>query len=167
MTQQMLRVACTARRKSIWLSICQQTSKLPFCIVAALLLPCWRDGSIINIGAHLSQQTALLQLYLSAQAALDAREAEAAQAAWLQERIAAHFTPKLLQMTRDIARLVNPGDGDPSHAFPQLAGSHLSEACADLICVAIPALLIVSCRKVFCRWSYRVIKPMRAQLSCT
>ena len=58
--------------------------------------------------------------------ALDARQAEAAQVQWLQEHIRKHFTPKLLQMTRDIARVVAPAGGDPSHAFPQLAGSHLS-----------------------------------------
>lgn len=61
------------------------------------------------------------------QVALDARQAEAAQVQWLQEHIRRHFTPKLLQMTRDIARVVAPAGGDPSHAFLQLAGSHLSE----------------------------------------
>ena len=59
--------------------------------------------------------------------ALDSRQAEALQATWLQEHVRGYFTPKLLQMTRDIGALVAAGDGDPTHAFPQLAGSHLSE----------------------------------------
>lgn len=69
----------------------------------------------------------LKPLCLCSQAALDAREAEAAQNHWLQEHIRKHFTPLLLQMTRDIMKLVAPGGGDTSHVFPQLAGSHLSE----------------------------------------
>lgn len=65
------------------------------------------------------------------QVALDARQAEALQATWLQDHVRQYFTPKLLQMARDIGRLVASTDGDPTHAFPQLAGSHLSEVCPN------------------------------------
>ena len=57
---------------------------------------------------------------------MDPRQAEALQTAWLQEHVRGTITPKLLQMTRDIGNQVAVGDGDPTHAFPRLAGSHLS-----------------------------------------
>ena len=41
--------------------------------------------------------------------------------------MAGHATHSLLQNVESIAKLVVPADGNPAHAFPQLAGSHLSE----------------------------------------
>ena len=66
------------------------------------------------------------------QAVADARSAEAAQVTWLRENMQSHFTRKLLRIVRDIDKFIAPQDGDPSHAFPQLAGSHLSEVCIVL-----------------------------------
>ena len=37
--------------------------------------------------------------------------------------MAGHATHSLLQNVESIAKLVVPADGNPAHAFPQLAGS--------------------------------------------
>ena len=50
------------------------------------------------------------------------------QAAWLRENLQPHFAGKLLHMVREIQKHVLPKNGKPEHAFPILAGSHLSEA---------------------------------------
>lgn len=80
-----------------------------------------------DASAHRNAPNLSPELCLRSQVALDARQAEALQTTWLQDHVRQYFTPKLLQMARDIGRLVASTDGDPTHAFPQLAGSHLSE----------------------------------------
>ena len=63
---------------------------------------------------------------LFVQAVLDAESAQKEQQAWLKENLQSHFARKLLRMVDKIAKFVLPGDGKPEHAFPCLAGSHLS-----------------------------------------
>lgn len=65
-------------------------------------------------------------LYLHMQAVVDAEGSQKAQEAWLKENLQPHFARKLLRMVSKISKLVLAGDGNPEHAFPQLAGSHLS-----------------------------------------
>ena len=57
--------------------------------------------------------------------------------------VAGRTTETLLQIVRDIAKMVVPGDGRPAHAFPQLAGSHLSEVCQQLTLLS-PRLALAS-----------------------
>lgn len=47
--------------------------------------------------------------------------------AWLKANMATHFSRKLLGVVKRIERNMGPRDGDPSHHFPRLAGSYLSE----------------------------------------
>ncbi|KAK9824549.1 hypothetical protein WJX72_011249 [[Myrmecia] bisecta] len=61
------------------------------------------------------------------QAVADAKGAAEAQTAWLQAQMAPHFTQKLLRVVRDIQKHIGTLD-EPTHHFPRLAGSHLSEA---------------------------------------
>ena len=60
------------------------------------------------------------------QVAIDAEGSQKAQEAWLKENLQPHFARKLLRMVNKISKFVLPGSGNPEHAFPQLAGSHLS-----------------------------------------
>ena len=62
----------------------------------------------------------------SVQAVLDAQSAQKEQQGWLKENLQTHFARKLLRMVDKIAKFVLPGDGKSEHAFPRLAGSHLS-----------------------------------------
>jgi len=50
-----------------------------------------------------------------------------AQVAWLKANMATHFSRKLLGVVKRIERNMGPRDGNPSHHFPRLAGSYLSE----------------------------------------
>ena len=65
------------------------------------------------------------------QAAVDAESAQKAQEAWLKENLQPHFARKLLRMVGKIAKFVLAGDGNSEHAFPRLAGSHLSAVSTD------------------------------------
>ncbi|KAL4450230.1 hypothetical protein ABPG77_010899 [Micractinium sp. CCAP 211/92] len=61
------------------------------------------------------------------QAARDARRSAEAQAAWLKEALPRQFTEKLLKQVKHMELHIGAHDGQPDHAFPRLAGSHLSE----------------------------------------
>lgn len=73
------------------------------------------------------------------QAVLDAQSAQKEQQAWLKENLQTHFARKLLRMVDKIAKFVLAGDGKPEHAFPSLAGSHLSAVSleAEGACIAM------------------------------
>ncbi|KAK3232982.1 hypothetical protein CYMTET_56694, partial [Cymbomonas tetramitiformis] len=62
--------------------------------------------------------------------ALKAAERDAAEANYLQDQISQHFTQKLLKVVRDMQRHLggNADPNDTAHAFPSLAGSHLTAA---------------------------------------
>ena len=64
---------------------------------------------------------------MSSQALAAARTPAEVQEDAARKLVAGRTTETLLQIVRDIAKMVVPGDGKPAHAFPQLAGSHLSE----------------------------------------
>jgi hypothetical protein len=64
---------------------------------------------------------------LDAQAVADARGAADAQEAWLKANMAPWFARKLLRVVKRIEQQVAPHDSDPTHQFPRLAGSYLSE----------------------------------------
>ena len=52
---------------------------------------------------------------------------EGAQAAWLRKHMATTLGRRLLRFVYDARATMCSDDGDPTHAFPVLAGSHLSE----------------------------------------
>ena len=64
---------------------------------------------------------------LHLQAAADARESEDAQVAWLQANLSPLFARRLLRIVHDIASYIAPHTGNPSHQYPLLAGSHLTQ----------------------------------------
>ncbi len=45
----------------------------------------------------------------------------------MRQLVAGRTTVALLEIVQNIAKMVVPADGNPAHAFPRLAGSHLSE----------------------------------------
>ncbi|PRW20477.1 DNA polymerase epsilon catalytic subunit A [Chlorella sorokiniana] len=61
------------------------------------------------------------------QAVRDAAESAEAQEGWLKEALPRQFTEKLLKQVKHMALHIGAADGQPDHAFPHLAGSHLSE----------------------------------------
>ena len=63
----------------------------------------------------------------------DPQHMDAVQLAWLQEHMGSLFARRLLRLVKDIARLVPASSQDPSHRFPQLAGSHLSPVGSSLV----------------------------------
>ena len=79
-----------------------------------------RCGSSSNPDCFL---LSLPQGRIAARTALDVQEEVARQL------VAGRITQALLQTVQNIAKVVVPADGNPAHAFPQLAGSHLSEVC--------------------------------------
>ena len=60
-------------------------------------------------------------------AAADSKSSQDAQTEWLLKNMQPHFLRKLLHIVGQIEKQVLPTSDDPSHAFPRLAGSHLSE----------------------------------------
>ena len=46
---------------------------------------------------------------------------------WLQQRMQEHTLPQLLKLVDQINRRVLPSSGNPTHIFPVLPGSHLTE----------------------------------------
>lgn len=76
----------------------------------------------------------LQNIHFPLQAVLDAQSAQKEQQAWLKENLQTHFARKLIRMVDKIAKFVLPGDGKPEHAFPRLAGSHLSAVSLQSAC---------------------------------
>ncbi len=58
-----------------------------------------------------------------------ARTAFEVQEEAARKLLTGRITQALLHSVQNIAKTVVPADGNPAHAFPQLAGSHLSEVC--------------------------------------
>jgi hypothetical protein len=49
------------------------------------------------------------------------------QLSWLKANIGTRFARKLLRLTREIGRQINPHTNKDEHQFPILAGSHLTQ----------------------------------------
>ena len=79
----------------------------------------------VALNLNHSHKRALIQ-YVQA-AAADSKSSQAAQTEWLLQNMQPHFLRKLLHIVGQIEKQVLPTSGDASHAFPRLAGSHLSE----------------------------------------
>ncbi|EFN52544.1 hypothetical protein CHLNCDRAFT_26745 [Chlorella variabilis] len=61
------------------------------------------------------------------QAVRDAQESAEAQADWLRRELCGDFENKLLKQTAYVVKNIGAHDGQPGHAFPRLAGSHLTD----------------------------------------
>ncbi len=66
-------------------------------------------------------------MYASLQALMEGQGVEEAQQQWLRENMQPHFARKSIKTVTQIAQHVLASDGNPAHAFPQLAGSHLTK----------------------------------------
>jgi len=58
---------------------------------------------------------------------MEGQGVEALQEQWLRDNIQPHFARKLIKAVTQIAQHVLARDGNPDHAFPHLAGSHLTQ----------------------------------------
>jgi hypothetical protein len=61
------------------------------------------------------------------QAVRDTAASEEEMTVWLQERMQLHTLPQLLKLVDQINHRVLPSSGNPTHVFPVLPGSHLTE----------------------------------------